>query len=135
MQLLDPSAERPHHRCIADLHLVVALSASYTLHVPPFCTILMLKLACLWGAGREGVGAIFLHAPQLMLCKPIASDRWDRRAVELAAFWLVQGHTSVPEVLSLHAACSCAIIFSHACHSVSSLLQSEPAGHLHAPLL
>ncbi len=37
-----------------------------------------------WVAGLEGVGSIFMRAPQLMLCKPTTNDRWDRRAVELA---------------------------------------------------
>jgi hypothetical protein len=32
-----------------------------------------------------------------MLCKPTSNDRWDRRAVELAAYRLKQGHCNVPE--------------------------------------
>ena len=39
-----------------------------------------------------------MQVPQLMLCKPIQNDRWDRRAIELAAYWLEHGHCSVPEV-------------------------------------
>jgi len=48
--------------------------------------------------GREGVAAIFIKTPELMLCKPSNNDRWDRRAVELAAFLLKNGHCNVPEV-------------------------------------
>ena len=33
-----------------------------------------------------------------MLCKPTTNDRWDRRAVELSAFLLLNGHCNVPEV-------------------------------------
>ncbi|KAK9794360.1 hypothetical protein WJX73_004870 [Symbiochloris irregularis] len=47
--------------------------------------------------GRKGVGAIFMQVPQIMLCKPNQNDRWDRRAIELAAFWLQNGHCNVPE--------------------------------------
>eukprot|EP00890_Picochlorum_soloecismus_P006646 jgi/Picsp_1/806/NSC_04295-R1_protein len=48
--------------------------------------------------GRHGVAAIFIKTPELMLCKPSNNDRWDRRAVELAAFLLQNGHCNVPEV-------------------------------------
>lgn len=48
--------------------------------------------------GRNGVAAIFIKTPELMLCKPSNNDRWDRRAVELAAFLLKYGHCNVPEV-------------------------------------
>ena len=48
--------------------------------------------------GAEGVGAILMQSPQLMLCKPSTNDRWDRRAVELAAYAYKHGHCNVPEV-------------------------------------
>jgi len=48
--------------------------------------------------GPEGVGAVFRQVPELMLCKPSSNDRWDRRAVELAAFKLKHGHCNVPEL-------------------------------------
>lgn len=51
----------------------------------------------LFPAGSEGVGAILMRAPQLMLCKPATNDRWDRRTVELAAFAFKNGHCNVPE--------------------------------------
>ena len=40
-----------------------------------------------------------MHVPQLMLCKPIQTDRWERRAIELAAYHHQHGHCSVPEVV------------------------------------
>ena len=49
-------------------------------------------------AGPSGVGAILSRSPELMLCKPTTNDRWDRRAVELSAFLLLNGHCNVPEV-------------------------------------
>ena len=48
--------------------------------------------------GKNGVAAVFMQTPELMLCKPSNNDRWDRRAVELAAFLLKNGHCNVPEV-------------------------------------
>lgn len=39
-----------------------------------------------------------MQSPQLMLCKPSTNDRWDRRAVELAAYAFKHGHCNVPEV-------------------------------------
>lgn len=48
--------------------------------------------------GPDGVAAVFMRTPELMLCKPSNNDRWDRRAVELAAFLLKHGHCNVPEV-------------------------------------
>ena len=48
--------------------------------------------------GPEGVGTVFRQVPELMLCKPSSNDRWDRRAVELAAFKLKHGHCNVPEL-------------------------------------
>lgn len=48
--------------------------------------------------GTDGVAAVFMKTPELMLCKPSNNDRWDRRAVELAAFLLKNGHCNVPEV-------------------------------------
>lgn len=41
---------------------------------------------------------MFSRVPEIMLCKPATNDRWDRRAVELAAFLLAHGHCNVPEV-------------------------------------
>ncbi len=52
----------------------------------------------LGGAGADGVGAVFQRAPAVMLCKPTTNDRWDRRAVELAAFQHLHGHCNVPKV-------------------------------------
>lgn len=54
-------------------------------------------------AGRHGVGKVFMNAPQLMLCKPSTNDRWDRRAVELAAYSYKFGDCNVSEVSSIHA--------------------------------
>jgi hypothetical protein len=48
--------------------------------------------------GKDGVAAVFMKTPELMLCKPSNNDRWDRRAVELAAYLLKNGHCNVPEV-------------------------------------
>ena len=48
--------------------------------------------------GKNGVASVFMRTPELMLCKPSNNDRWDRRAVELAAFLLKNGHCNVPEV-------------------------------------
>ena len=42
------------------------------------------------------MGALFQSAPAVMLCKPTTNDRWDRRAVELAAFVHLHGHSNVP---------------------------------------
>lgn len=50
--------------------------------------------------GKNGVASVFMRTPELMLCKPSNNDRWDRRAVELAAFLLKNGHCNVPEVFS-----------------------------------
>ena len=44
------------------------------------------------------MGKIFMQAPQLMLCKPTTNDRWDRRAVELAAYAFHHGTCNVSEV-------------------------------------
>ena len=52
----------------------------------------------LWRAGVEGVGAIFMRSPKILLCKPTLMDRWDRRCVEFAAFWHQHGHGNVPQV-------------------------------------
>lgn len=56
-------------------------------------------LAC---AGKDGVGAMFAHMPEIMLCKPSNHDRWDRRLLQLAVFLYRHGHCNVPEA-SLHA--------------------------------
>lgn len=48
--------------------------------------------------GKDGVASVFMRTPELMLCKPSNNDRWDRRAVELAAFLLKHGHCNVPEI-------------------------------------
>lgn len=56
-------------------------------------------------AGPEGVGAVFSRFPLVMLCKPTTGDRWDRRAVELAAFIYTHGHCQVPLVRD--SACAC----------------------------
>lgn len=56
-----------------------------------------LEVECGVSNGPQGVAAVFLQVPELMLCKPTSNDRWDRRAVELAAFRLKQGHCNVPE--------------------------------------
>jgi len=53
--------------------------------------------------GLEGVGSIFMRAPQLMLCKPTTNDRWDRRAVQLAHHAYKHGDCNVSEVGSLPA--------------------------------
>lgn len=55
---------------------------------------------CNVSLGESGVAAIFMRTPELMLCKPSNNDRWDRRAVELAAFLLNNGHCNVPETYS-----------------------------------
>ncbi len=44
------------------------------------------------------MAAVLKRVPELMLCKPTNNDRWDRRAVELAAFLHRHGHCNVPEV-------------------------------------
>ena len=54
-------------------------------------------LLCL-SVGPKGIAAILAQAPEIMLCKPTTNDRWDRRAVELAAYLLHHGHCNVPEV-------------------------------------
>ncbi|KAG7667115.1 hypothetical protein NADE_003088 [Nannochloris sp. 'desiccata'] len=56
-----------------------------------------LEVECGVPDGPQGVAAVFLQVPELMLCKPTSNDRWDRRAVELAAYRLKQGHCNVPE--------------------------------------
>jgi len=56
-----------------------------------------LQVECGVHFGPNGVGAVFAQVPELMLCKPTSNDRWDRRAVELAAFRLHNGHCNVPE--------------------------------------
>lgn len=48
-------------------------------------------------AWPDGIASVFRCVPELMLCKPTSNDRWDRRAVELAAFRLQYGHCNVPE--------------------------------------
>ena len=54
------------------------------------------------------MGKIFMQAPQLMLCKPTTNDRWDRRAVELAAYAFHHGTCNVSEVrVQLHCLVSC----------------------------
>jgi hypothetical protein len=47
--------------------------------------------------GPDGIGAVLTNIPEIMLCKPTTNDRWDRRAVELAAFQHRFGHCNVPE--------------------------------------
>lgn len=47
--------------------------------------------------GHDGIGAVLTNIPEIMLCKPTTNDRWDRRAVELAAFQHRFGHCNVPE--------------------------------------
>jgi hypothetical protein len=47
--------------------------------------------------GPDGIGAVLTKIPEIMLCKPTTNDRWDRRAVELAAFQHRFGHCNVPE--------------------------------------
>ena len=54
-------------------------------------------MSCGIPLGPSGVGAILASVPLLMLCKPTTNDRWDRRAVELAAFAHTYGHCNVPE--------------------------------------
>ncbi len=49
-------------------------------------------------AGPNGIAAILARCPEIMLCKPTTNDRWDRRAVELSAYLLRNGHCNVPEV-------------------------------------
>jgi hypothetical protein len=56
-----------------------------------------LEVECGVSNGPQGVAAVFLQVPELMLCKPTSNDRWDRRAVELAAYRLKHGHCNVPE--------------------------------------
>lgn len=56
-----------------------------------------LEVECGVSFGPKGVGAVFTQVPELMLCKPTSNDRWDRRAVDLAAFRLQNGHCNVPE--------------------------------------
>jgi hypothetical protein len=46
--------------------------------------------------GPEGVARVLVACPYLLLCKPSNNDRWDRRAIELAAYWHKHGHTNVP---------------------------------------
>ncbi|RMZ55522.1 hypothetical protein APUTEX25_000105 [Auxenochlorella protothecoides] len=55
-----------------------------------------LQSSCHIAPGPEGVGAVFSRFPLVMLCKPTTGDRWDRRAVELAAFIYTHGHCQVP---------------------------------------
>jgi len=45
-----------------------------------------------------------------MLCKPTTNDRWDRRAVELAAYLLRHGHCNVPEVRRAVPCCDHAVL-------------------------
>ena len=54
----------------------------------------------LFFTGAEGVGAVFSLAPRILLCKPGTTDRWDRRAIELAGYAHAHGHCNVPEVSS-----------------------------------
>ncbi len=39
-------------------------------------------------------------SPCIMRCKPTQHDRWERRAIELAAYLYRHGHANVPEVNS-----------------------------------
>ena len=41
---------------------------------------------------------ILMQSPQVMLCKPSTNDRFDRRVIELAAFYHRMGHCNVPDV-------------------------------------
>ena len=41
---------------------------------------------------------ILMQSPQIMLCKPSTNDRFDRRVIELAAFFHRTGHCNVPDV-------------------------------------
>lgn len=66
-----------------------------------------------WVAGLEGVGSIFMRAPQLMLCKPTTNDRWDRRAVELAYHAYKHGDCNVSEVIPPPPPIS---LLEHLCH-------------------
>jgi len=56
-----------------------------------------LEVECGVSNGPQGVAAVFLQVPEIMLCKPTSNDRWDRRAVELAAYRLKHNHCNVPE--------------------------------------
>eukprot|EP00887_Chlorella_sp_A99_P001316 scaffold14.g1316.t1 len=53
-----------------------------------------LEVACGVPFGPRGVAAIFAAVPEIMLCKPSTNDRWDRRAVELAAYLHRHGHAN-----------------------------------------
>ena len=44
---------------------------------------------------------ILMQSPQIMLCKPSTNDRFDRRVIELAAFYHRMGHCNVPDVRRL----------------------------------
>ncbi|KAL4447914.1 hypothetical protein ABPG75_005133 [Micractinium tetrahymenae] len=56
-----------------------------------------LELECGVPFGPNGIAAILARCPEIMLCKPTTNDRWDRRAVELSAYLLQNGHCNVPE--------------------------------------
>jgi len=60
-------------------------------------TAAYLEETCQVPRGPAGVGAILAASPLVLLCKPSVNDRWDRRAVELAAFRHLQGHCAVPD--------------------------------------
>ncbi len=40
---------------------------------------------------------LLVSLPQILLCKPSHNDRFDRRAVSLAAFRFRHGHVNVPD--------------------------------------
>lgn len=59
----------------------------------------------LHATGPDGIGALITQVPEVLLCKPSNLDRWDRRLIELAAFWSMHGHCDVPEVRILKQTC------------------------------
>ena len=68
-----------------------------------------------------------MQAPQLMLCKPTTNDRWDRRAVELAAYAFHHGTCNVSEV-------SVTAVAQESCVSSSLRPQNSKAGKQVCPV-
>ena len=65
-----------------------------------------LERTCRVPRGARGVGSLLQRFPLALLCKPSATDRFDRRALELAAFAFQHGSADVPDApphCALHA--------------------------------
>ena len=95
--------------------------------------------------GRDGIGAIILRMPSLLVARMRQTDRWDQRIGQLAVFHHEHGHARVPAVRS-QPSCTCtAGVHMHGCipaccerleawlGSRTPAAQQSVSCHVHAP--